>query len=819
MRSKYGYILLVILFFNGLGSLLAQEDDAPIITLQESLRQTEDEADKTNLLIKLSNQLYEIDAKQAANYAEEALSYARNLDNSRLEAKVLAVLGKAYFYQGNKDKANRILKQGIELSKEIKFTEGEVDGLNGLAKINLERQWQDVYQYSVKARDLALEVDYQLGLAESYLYLGSWFLEQSAEEALRQYNLALNIYKKLNLPADIRQTYYLIAQAHTTKTKDFNQALQFYRQALSIGEKLDDKRMLTRDLNAMGQLYLGLQKDVNVAISYFFRAYSITLEYDFISNGVLLGETLEGIKKCYREMAKIAFENNAPQADKYDRLYREYNLKSKMLTRAEFDIQAYQSESSNEEQRRYTTASPISTENSKKLDEIEKSNAELDKQTEISVLEKARLRAEYHLEKDSIRQDIQPNSDNILAEANESEPIEGETSVVPSPESTESSSNRYLLLLSLGCLAAIAMTYAIYIQQSSSRQIKKKDKKINNFQERLNRQEIVLREKEDSINKKEEKLVETYAKFDDARIENSFLTQVIKDEITPPLKEIADEAKQKEGNINYVLQASRKALNSIESVIQVQNVDKKDWELKLTDASICQTADKAISQFDELFRRKSIVVENRIEPFHFARFHQETLEQVFLCLLENSLKYTEPGGKVTLDAWQFEKDTQGYIKVSVKDNGLSIPKNTLPLVFEKFSPEEARPSGLGLVYVKMAIEAQNGQVEAIASVDQGASFIFTLPESRQKPNLDNQHIQEVNKTGYELSDQDLEILEPLLVRFHQLEFYETSALKTILAEVDERINPNIKAWKKDLEDAIYKLDEEKFNQLIQFMND
>ena len=107
------------------------------------------------------------------------------------------------------------------------------------------------------------------------------------------------------------------------------------------------------------------------------------------------------------------------------------------------------------------------------------------------------------------------------------------------------------------------------------------------------------------------------------------------------------------------------------------------------------------------------------------------MKQVVVNLLDNAIKYTPDGGKVslTVDA------RQGKAVLEVEDNGIGIPPGALPRVFERFyRVDQARSrerggAGLGLSIVKSICAAHHGQVEAISTPAQGSTFRIELPLS------------------------------------------------------------------------------------------
>ncbi|MBP7591902.1 MAG: HAMP domain-containing protein [Chloroflexi bacterium] len=103
--------------------------------------------------------------------------------------------------------------------------------------------------------------------------------------------------------------------------------------------------------------------------------------------------------------------------------------------------------------------------------------------------------------------------------------------------------------------------------------------------------------------------------------------------------------------------------------------------------------------------------------------------QVFRNLLGNAIKYSDPGGQLTITAWQSGDE----LLVSVRDTGAGIAPEHLPYVFDRFyraDPSRARDtggSGLGLAIVKGVVEAHHGRVWAESQPGIGSIFTVSLP--------------------------------------------------------------------------------------------
>ncbi len=108
--------------------------------------------------------------------------------------------------------------------------------------------------------------------------------------------------------------------------------------------------------------------------------------------------------------------------------------------------------------------------------------------------------------------------------------------------------------------------------------------------------------------------------------------------------------------------------------------------------------------------------------------HADTsmIDRVITNLLDNAVKYTDPGGRVTVKLLEGDRD----ILVQVKDTGPGIPKDHLPYIFAAFYriSSDSKGTGLGLSITKKIIEAHGGRIWVESEAGKGSTFSFTLPK-------------------------------------------------------------------------------------------
>jgi two-component system, OmpR family, sensor kinase len=113
-----------------------------------------------------------------------------------------------------------------------------------------------------------------------------------------------------------------------------------------------------------------------------------------------------------------------------------------------------------------------------------------------------------------------------------------------------------------------------------------------------------------------------------------------------------------------------------------------------------------------------------------AVFDRERLRQALSILLDNAVKYTPEGGRVTMRI----VEENGSVGVEVSDTGIGIPEDQIPHVFERFyRAEEARSTeglGLGLSIAQQVAEDHKGSIEVRSKPGEGSTFIIRIPRSK-----------------------------------------------------------------------------------------
>ena len=134
----------------------------------------------------------------------------------------------------------------------------------------------------------------------------------------------------------------------------------------------------------------------------------------------------------------------------------------------------------------------------------------------------------------------------------------------------------------------------------------------------------------------------------------------------------------------------------------------------------------------KLARQRNIDLELVNPTAVHLRADPEDLELIWVNLLENAVRYSPEGSKVTV---RIDRDSSSGVRISVEDSGPGIPPEELPYIFERFrraDPSRSRSTGgfgLGLAICKAIVTALGGRIEAANRPGTGTCVRVQLPAS------------------------------------------------------------------------------------------
>jgi signal transduction histidine kinase len=174
--------------------------------------------------------------------------------------------------------------------------------------------------------------------------------------------------------------------------------------------------------------------------------------------------------------------------------------------------------------------------------------------------------------------------------------------------------------------------------------------------------------------------------------------------------------------------------NLIETLLDFSRIESgKGLKLKFEPTRLMEVVEDAVMTLSQQLEEKRITLENRLDPdMPTVLIDRNRWVEVFINLIGNGIKFTPPGGKITVDSRGLT-EKRDYLKVVVTDTGVGISPEDLSKVFDRFYQGGRTQTGLitgtglGLAIVKEIVEAHRGYIQAESKSDNGASFVLTLP--------------------------------------------------------------------------------------------
>ena len=213
-------------------------------------------------------------------------------------------------------------------------------------------------------------------------------------------------------------------------------------------------------------------------------------------------------------------------------------------------------------------------------------------------------------------------------------------------------------------------------------------------------------------------------------------------------KNFGDLNETQEEYLNDVLQSGKHLLSLINDILNLSKVEAGRLELEPTDVNLRELLENSVIMVKEEAVKQGIQLSMNIDGIpETIRADARKLRQIMYNLMSNAVKFTLPGGEVSLNAQirdvkedqpqSITDDHQGGIEISVADNGIGINSEDLDRIFNPFEQVDGTAgrnyhgTGLGLSLTKKLVELHGGRIWAESDGEgQGATFHFIMPAQR-----------------------------------------------------------------------------------------
>ena len=189
-------------------------------------------------------------------------------------------------------------------------------------------------------------------------------------------------------------------------------------------------------------------------------------------------------------------------------------------------------------------------------------------------------------------------------------------------------------------------------------------------------------------------------------------------------------------NLRKISMASNHLLTLINDILDISKVESGKLNLSPLTFSIVETVENLVNMSQPMVKEKNIEFNFRTRRMEKEYFYadQLRLNQILINILSNAIKYTEPGGRVSVDMHEEESEKPGCVRLvyRVADTGIGMTPEFMATMYQPFSRQTdsrvntIQGTGLGLAITKQMVDLMEGTIDCQSEQGKGTTFTVTL---------------------------------------------------------------------------------------------
>ena len=188
-------------------------------------------------------------------------------------------------------------------------------------------------------------------------------------------------------------------------------------------------------------------------------------------------------------------------------------------------------------------------------------------------------------------------------------------------------------------------------------------------------------------------------------------------------------------------------LSIINNVLDMARIESGRMEVDENYANVEDVRQRLFEMFEDEAKKKNIHLEYNINLVHTHVLTDVTkVEEIFVNILSNAIKYTPSNGQIKVNVDELECDEPGYmvVRTDITDTGIGMSQEYLEKIFDAFTRErttntsEISGTGLGMAIVKKYVDLLGGTIDVKSELGKGSMFIVTLKYKIADENLNKQ---------------------------------------------------------------------------------
>jgi len=197
-------------------------------------------------------------------------------------------------------------------------------------------------------------------------------------------------------------------------------------------------------------------------------------------------------------------------------------------------------------------------------------------------------------------------------------------------------------------------------------------------------------------------------------------------------------------NLRKISMASNHLLTLINDILDISKVESGKLSLSPLTFSIVETVENLVNLSQPMIKEKNIEFNFRVSRMEkeYLYADQLRLNQIYINILSNAIKYTEPGGRVSVDLREEESPKPGCVRLTyiVADSGIGMSPEFMESMYQPFSRQtdsrvnSIQGTGLGLAITKQMVDLMGGTIDCQSEQGKGTTFtvILDLPVAERQ---------------------------------------------------------------------------------------
>ena len=197
-------------------------------------------------------------------------------------------------------------------------------------------------------------------------------------------------------------------------------------------------------------------------------------------------------------------------------------------------------------------------------------------------------------------------------------------------------------------------------------------------------------------------------------------------------------------NLRKISMASNHLLTLINDILDISKVESGKLTLSPLTFSIVETVENLVNLSQPMIKEKNIEFNFRVSRMEkeYLYADQLRLNQIYINILSNAIKYTEPGGRVSVDLREEESPKPGCVRLTyiVADSGIGMSPEFMESMYQPFSRQtdsrvnSIQGTGLGLAITKQMVDLMGGTIDCQSEQGKGTTFtvILDLPVAERQ---------------------------------------------------------------------------------------